>query len=345
MAQQNIINTKTGQGGYQVPGAPIPTGWMSSSNPSATSPAREAYTSSLANNPPGGFQSADVTKTMKDIYTPINGGSTSASPTDYLKSYRDYLSKYSGSLTEDPNVTTATNELTNIQNLQDAKTLASRKQYEDIIHQSGMLKGGAQEAGALSDRNTSYELANLGVAESGAARKLAALTGTQTAKQNYYKTLLDASKPVQVGDQYIDPTTGEIIKQTPKEKTGIAGEYEYAKTQGYTGTFTQYQNEDANRKMSTTAAPKPTTQEVKDNAYTVLNQFMTPGKRVGNVPVLDPEGYLTAEAFKQLVSAAKEEGISRKEFIAEYASYIGNVNSNFAGYGLTPAEIKLLGGI
>ena len=41
----------------------------------------------------------------------------SAPQTDYLKSYRDYLSKYAGSMGEDQGVTDATNQLNDIQNL------------------------------------------------------------------------------------------------------------------------------------------------------------------------------------------------------------------------------------
>lgn len=255
----NIINTKTGQPGYQVPGAPIPAGWTAM-NPSATSPAREAYTSSLASNPLINAYNAGGGKDL----TTGEIGTAIGSKQDYLSSYRDYLSKYTGSLNEDPAVTQATTDLNNIQNLQDTRSLDARKQYEDIIHQSGMLKGGAQEAGSVANRNASYEMANLGVAESSAARKLSALTGQQTAKQDYYKTLLDSSQPIKVGDQYIDPTTGQVIPQTPdapKERTGIIGEYEYAKQQGYTGTFEKYQNEDANRKRA--AAPRQTEADKK----------------------------------------------------------------------------------
>jgi hypothetical protein len=47
--------------------------------------------------------------------------------------------------------------------------------------------------------------------------------------------------------------TAGVKVPPPKDKaTGIIGEYEYAQKQGYTGSFTQYQNEDANRKRTVT---------------------------------------------------------------------------------------------
>lgn len=68
-----------------------------------------------------------------------------------------------------------------------------------------------------------------------------------------------------------NPATGkyETVYTNAKEvaKPASAQEYEYAKTQGYAGTFTQYQNEDANRKRSVTnvnvgtpGAPSPEVQ-------------------------------------------------------------------------------------
>lgn len=229
------------------------------SNPSATDPAREAYTSSLTSNP---------------IPTPSTDTPAPVTPTtDYLKSYRDYISKYTGSLQETPEITAAKTALGDIQTAGESQSLEARKAYEDIIHKGGMTKGGALEAGSVDARNRSYILGNLGVAESGAARKLEALTGTQTAKQNYLKDLAGLSKPIQVGDQYIDPTTGEAILQTPKERTGIVGEYQYAKTQGYKGSFTDYQNEDANRKRA--AAPKATEADKKAVLTADVNQAVS----------------------------------------------------------------------
>lgn len=338
MPRTNITNTTTGKAGYQVPGAAIPEGW--SSDPAATSPAREAYTSNLASNPlverynQGGGQ---------DLTTSQIGEAMGSKP-DYLSSYRNYLKQYTDSLKENPDVTAARTQLGDIQTAGDERSLSARKAYEDLIHKSGGTKGGALEAGSVSNRNNSYILANLGVAESGAARKLDALTGSQIAQQNYLKSLIDMSRPIQVGNQYIDPTTGQAIDQGAKERTGIIGEYEYAVANGYKGSFSDYQNEDANRKRSVTATPKLTTAEIKANAYSTINRFLQPGAMVGPTPVLSPEGYLTWDGFKRLLNAAKEDGITRKEFIAEYSSYINPSDNTIEKYGLTAAELKAIRG-
>lgn len=313
VAQINADIAAQGNKGYSV--APSVFG----ANPSATSPAKEAYTASLSNPLVSAYNAGgNKPLTTKQIGTATG----TATKPDYLKSYRDYLSKYAVSLNENPEVTNATTELTNIQNLEEAKSLESRKAYQDILGKSGMLKGGAQEAAAELNKDNSYILANLGVSESGASRKLAALTGTQTAKQNYYKTLLDLSKPVDVGENYIDPTTGEIVGA--KSKTGIAGEYEYAKTQGYTGTFEQYQNEDANRKKST-AAPVGT--------YKSGGLTYTPQDAAEDSQALEnsrgEDGYVDPTQYQNLYEAWIQAGGLLKDFKTHYppADYVNPDNT------------------
>jgi len=208
----NKIANKFGYGNYKQAGLVaksgnpdlIRPGEVYSINPSATSP-RDAFASNIGSSP-------SPSTSMTETDTPV----ASPAKTDYLKTYRDYLSKYAGSLQEDPNVTAARTNLNELEDETDETSLAARKAYEDLIHTSGGTKGGALESGSVSNRNNSYVLANLGVAQSGAARKLDALTGTQTAKQNFYKTAAELAKPIEVGDSYIDPTTGEVVYQKPK---------------------------------------------------------------------------------------------------------------------------------
>lgn len=291
MSRTNIYNTATGQQGYQIPGAAIPTGWTDM-NPSATSP-RAAYTASLASTPA-------PQPTVAETPAPA-----AAPKTDYLASYRTYLNQYADSLNESPDVTTARNNLNEIQNAGENQTLEARKAYEDIIHKGGMTKGGALEAGSVSNRNNSYILANLGVAESGAARKLEALTGAQTAKQNYLKTLADFAKPMEVGDTVLDPTTGGTIYTKPKSLadtygSGIIGEYNFAKANGYTGSFSQYQDEDANRKRA--AAPKQTEAEKKAVMVADVNEAV---RQLGQIVKakqfkgVSPDDYNTMRAYLQ----------------------------------------------
>ena len=121
-----------------------------------------------------------------------------------------------------------------------------RENQETLLDTPGMLRGGAQDASSQSGRRTSAELARLGVQQTGVANSLNALTGAREAN-----TL--ASKPVQLGNDFYNPDTGELIYSTPKTTaeefgTGNIGEYNFAKSQGYNGTFAQYQKEMANLK-------------------------------------------------------------------------------------------------
>jgi len=285
VAQINADIAAQGNKGYSV--APM--------NPSATSPAREAYTSSLA-NPLVNAYNAGGGKAM----TTNEMGTAIGSKPDYLASYRDYLSQYAQSLNEPAEIGTARTKLADIQNKGEAIDLESRRNYEATLDKSGMLLGGAQQAAAVGRRRSNQELADVALQESAAARSLDALTGTQTAKQNYLKGLLDISQPIQVGDQYIDPTTGETIQQTPKERTGIVGEYEYAKSQGYTGTFEQYQNDDANRKRA--AAPKQTEAEKKAIMVGEINDVVS---QLGTIVKtkkwkgVNPDDYATMRNYLQ----------------------------------------------
>lgn len=273
----------------------IRPGEVYSINPSATNP-RDVYTSSIATSGPSTPESNAVSNDVPDA---------GPAKTDYLKTYRDYLSKYAGSLTEDPDVATARTNLVEIQNKGDEQSLAARKAYEDLIHTAGGTKGGALEAGAVSNRNNSYILANLGVAESGAARKLDALTGAQTSRQNYLKTLADLSKPMEVGDSVIDPTTGEVVYTKPQSITekygsGIIGEYNFAKSQGYTGSFSDFQNEDANRKR--VAPPKETEADRKKLLTTDVNAAVDQLGRIVKAKGfkgVSPDDYNTMRAYLQ----------------------------------------------
>lgn len=226
----------------------------------------------------------------------------------------DPFSTYLKSLEQPTEVTEATKYVNSL--------ITQGKQDQEKALSMGETTGFATGEAARVGRQNAITL-------DAAARGLDALIASNASKKeiakarfDYEKAKIDAAK-----------TDNKGFELSPGQKR-----YEYdPKTGGY--------KEVASVASAPKSEDKVTAAEAKANAYSALNQFMQPGKKVSGVPVLDPEGYLTAEGFKKLMTAAKEDGISRKEFIAEYASYIGNVNSNFAGYGLTPAEIKTLGGI
>lgn len=90
-----------------------------------------------------------------------------------------------------------------------------------------------------------------------------------------------------------------------------------------------------------------TAAERKAFVFDQIGQLLEPGaKDSKGVPYLDSSGYMTAAGFKKLISAAKGDGITRKEFLAEYAGqiYLGTPEAASA-YGLTGAEVKAIKGI
>jgi len=139
----------------------------------------------------------------------------------YLESYRDYLSQYADSLKPSDELKAARSRLGEIQSKIDERSLKARRDYEATLDTSGMLKGGAQSEAAMLNRRYASELADLGVAESGAARGLSALTGEAEAMSSAYKTAMELSKPLQIGDNYYDPKTGQLIPSS-KAKEGFS---------------------------------------------------------------------------------------------------------------------------
>jgi len=93
------------------------------------------------------------------------------------------------------------------------------------------------------------------------------------AKFNSYNKLIEDTAKMYNDSQ-------ESKKPSDLYGTGIIGEYNFAKSQGYKGTFIQYQNEDANRKFKATgggSTPKAVKGQVRIEANqdpgTIANQY------------------------------------------------------------------------
>jgi hypothetical protein len=147
-----------------------------------------------------------------------------------------------------------------------------------------------------------------------------------------------------------DAKTGKYVASAAVPANEPAGpssvqEYEYAVKQGYKGSYTDYQNEDANRKARAAAGPT-TVAEKQAATFGKIDTLLQPGKytsQAEHIPYIDARGYLTKEGFNRILSAAREDGISRKTFLAEYANYLfpGDAG-DYSGYNLTGAEVKLI---
>jgi len=131
-----------------------------------------------------------------------------------------------------------------------------------------------------------------------------------------------------------------------KAQPAVVQEYEYAKKNGYTGSFTQYQNEDANRKAVAARQPKDLTiSEQHLTTISNLSQLFVPGAVIPGsqgVPFIDSNGYATPQGFKTAMAAAAQDGLPRADFIKQFGYTIPTgLETKF---GLTPAEIKLITG-
>lgn len=151
-----------------------------------------------------------------------------------------------------------------------------------------------------------------------------------------------ASIAKKTAEQDLAKKEQEAFKALP----AMAQEYEYAKKEGYKGTFSQYQNEDANRKaIATKVAKEPSLTEKKASALIELSNYLVPGQTLpgtDGIPVIDQNGFITPEGFKTAINAAQKEGVTRKEFLAEYGNLL--FPESYTVYGITPQEIKSITG-
>ncbi len=157
---------------------------------------------------------------------PLGGDSSTGTP-EQPKPKSGALDEYIKSLA------TANTRLADIQSTEETKKTAARRQYEALLDQSGGLKAGAQESAQFADRRNNSELADIALQESAAGRS------AQVAQTAY--------------DQAVTAN-----KQTDQPAT--VQEYNYAKDNGYTGSFLDYQKETANLKNETSGLTPGQTQ-------------------------------------------------------------------------------------
>lgn len=146
-----------------------------------------------------------------------------------------------------------------------------------------------------------------------------------------------------------DVEKAKVIKEA--EKAALAEEKtraDIAKTTAETaqvGKMTPYQS--GQLAIEKYKAEHPTL-SVSDQAATAIGnvaQAFSPGATVpnsGGVPFIDNNGYATTEGFKTALKAAQQDKISRADFIKQFGHYVAPGMET--GYGLTPAEIKLITG-
>lgn len=121
-------------------------------------------------------------------------------------------------------------------NQRTADEILSARNRDDELRKNdiGQLSSGQSAAETENSRLSNKSLADIAIAKGAAT--------------DSYNTMLSAGK-----DAY------DAQQATQKNLPASAQEYEYAKKNGYTGTFTQYQNEDANRKLTGSGTVDPAT--------------------------------------------------------------------------------------
>jgi LysM repeat protein len=199
-----------------------------------------------------------VTGKLKATATPTTPAPT-ATPTAtatapdtsaYTKAYQDYIDSLTAKSSE---------------------TSAAKKKYLDFIAEKdksladignqriplGFVTGQQAYVSKVAQTEANRLQGDVGLAQE--AEQFAGTTGQ--AKFDYAKTLLDSknaeSAPVKLGDSLYQKQSDGSYKMIAGDeaKTSLpasAQEYEYAKSQGFTGSFNDYQNADANRKAKAT---------------------------------------------------------------------------------------------
>jgi len=88
-------------------------------------------------------------------------------------------------------------------------------------------------------------------------------------------------------------------------------------------------------------APKPTESELKNGAFSTINELLSGDYSVDGVPYKDPSGFFTVQGFKTIAKAALASGVSRTELLENYG---GDLNPDqIESYGLTVKEKENLG--
>lgn len=149
-----------------------------------------------------------------------------------------------------------------------------------------------------------------------------------------------------------------LAKRSPSEiyGSGSIGEYNFAVSQGYKGSFTQYQNEDANRKAKAaggTTTPKTLAERNAQDLADLQASIEAGNKTPSGAPLKYSDGYLTADGLKYILSQAPAKGLTTETVIKSVANQLapdtdkkgndipGTVSSH---YGLTAAQKKLITG-
>ncbi len=212
---QNYIKSLTAAGSSKIP-KPVAT---VSSNLSATNPTpvkntpiqvkgtTQASPNLAPTMPLNAPQTAPAMNPIQSI-TPAPTTPVQQNPRD---AYVKYLSQY---LAPSQQESDARLNLAKIQNEEQARQTALRREQEALQDQSGGLRSGAIESSNQVGVRGNRELADIALRKNAEANLLSALTGNRTAQ-------LESAKPLQIGNDLIDLSTGQILYSKPVEDVGF----------------------------------------------------------------------------------------------------------------------------
>jgi len=208
---------------------------------------KEAVTANLAK---AGFSGTGMGASVATPAAPVDPKTT------YLKTLRELN-------TPSEAETTASKALADLNSTIFTKKFEGTEKGIELFDRPGMLKSGAVDASGRSILRSNQDLARLATQQNAAANTLQALTGERTGK-------LEGSKPVQIGNDFFDPISGEKLYADPNANKG----FELGKGE------TRYEYNEATGKYEPIASIGGGGSELSDES---LMQFMTNPSLLNNL--------------------------------------------------------------
>lgn len=200
-----------------------------------------------------------------------------------------------------------------------------QKLHQNAIDQDKAIED--KRRNAITDAKTIQET-QLKAIEQLAPAALNAISGLdETASAEVISQL---AKQYDVDPNMLISEVGKYSSESKKEAIDIKNIESQIRTR---------ENQEARLAKESANGGKKTQAEKKADVYSGINQLLTM-KNADGMPYVDAEGYFTSLGFKELIKNAVEDGVSRAEFVKQYADYLSPWGAK--AYGLTPAEQKLL---
>jgi hypothetical protein len=342
-------------------------------NSSATSPAKQQYINDLSgrfglNNgtvynkqtnqgygtPDQFFKDAGVSSfnnlKLDTGYTPQETGTATSTPgaqpaanpntpaPDPMKAYKDAMNSYISSLAPSADVSSAKSKYLDYVNNLQLGVSNLEGQGRGIPLQ---LVRGQQEKLKTQGELTSQRLQqDVALAQDSQT----ANQGQLKARADFEQSLLSGQKPTELaaGSTLVqfNPSTGKydtVANGAPKPESlpATAQEYEYAKKQGYKGTFEQYQNEDANRKRSIVNVNSG---GLTAGQTTAFNSIVDKYNKSPLIQAADRAQSLSATA--KAVQANPGDGATQLNLVYQYIGALDNYNS-----AVREGELNLVGSL